>query len=222
MKYRQLEQLISTSCGEPMKIIDLGASNDLSEYSTKGNSCVAQAFAFAAFPYLKAKEKTLKQVLRNPSKFLNLYSDVSIPLGAIRSKVQKRGAALDQISAMVNPAGVESILTIALWTPSTPTGRLESGNFPKGKAQLNLVIQDYHAMVALPESLVSLIPTTRFRIPADCREQCWIRYRGSEAERLHQIAHPVNACNRNIVYASSILLQMISGSCMLRSALSGV
>jgi hypothetical protein len=50
-----------------MKIVDFGASANLHEFSKVGNSCVAQAVAYAAFPYLNAKSKTLVKVLRDPS-----------------------------------------------------------------------------------------------------------------------------------------------------------
>lgn len=45
-------------------------------------------------------------------------------------KVAKRGAALDQITAMVNPEGAELTLSMAIWSPSVPTGRLQVGNQP--------------------------------------------------------------------------------------------
>jgi hypothetical protein len=61
-------------------------------------------------------------------------------LGAIKNKVAKKGAALDQITAMINPAGASKTLSMTFWTPGTPNGRLESGNSPQGAAQLNLVI----------------------------------------------------------------------------------
>jgi hypothetical protein len=83
MTYEDLEEKISRSCGRKMKIIDLGASSDLSQYSRLGNSCVVQAIAFAAFPFLKGRAKTLNAVLANPRTYLNLYSDVGIPLGSI-------------------------------------------------------------------------------------------------------------------------------------------
>lgn len=145
-----------------MRIIDLGASEDLTAYSRSGNSCVAQAIAFAAYPYLQGKKKTLAKVLSDPGKYLNLYNDIGVPLGAIRNRVSRRGAALDQISAMLNPAGADRVLSTALWTPSTPTGRLESGNFPLTRADINLVIQDYHAMVAIPQHVLDEIPSTRY------------------------------------------------------------
>jgi len=101
----------------------------------------------------------------DPSKYFNVYDDIGCPLGLIRNKVAKRGAALDQISAMMNPPGAGEILSMSLWTPSTPTGRLYTGNYPQGRAQINLVIQDYHAMVAVPKSMCSQISAERYRIP---------------------------------------------------------
>lgn len=66
-------------------------------------------------------------------------------------------------------------------------------------------------MAALPEDMLKSLPPERYRFPLDCAEQCWQKYPGSAAERLHRIAHPVNACNRNIVCASNLLLSIISG-----------
>jgi hypothetical protein len=40
MTYACLEEMISSSCGKKMRIVDLGASSDLKEYSRKGTSCV--------------------------------------------------------------------------------------------------------------------------------------------------------------------------------------
>lgn len=173
MTYKQLEELISQTNQMEMRIVDFGASHDLSQYSRSGNSCVAQSIAFAAHPYLRGKKKTLDQVLLDPGKYQNLYSDIGVPLGLIRTKIQRRGAALDQITAMLNPVGADTTLSIALWTPSTPNGRLESGNQPMGPAHVNLVIQDYHAMVALPAAALTQIPEERFRVPQDCRHECW-------------------------------------------------
>jgi hypothetical protein len=111
-----------------MVIVDLGASPDLSKFSKIGNSCVAQSIAHAAYPYLTGREKTLKAALMNPGNYINLYCDIGVQLGAIGTLIKKRGAALDQITAMLNPHGAERTLSIALWSPSTPTGRLETGN----------------------------------------------------------------------------------------------
>lgn len=39
--YAALTRMISEACGERMVILDFGASNDLSQFSRDGSSCVA-------------------------------------------------------------------------------------------------------------------------------------------------------------------------------------
>lgn len=67
-------------------------------------------------------------------------------------------------------------------------------------------------MVAIPASLLSLLPHDRYRLPQDCRLQCWRQYPGSPAHRLHLSAHSVNPCNSGCVYASDLLFSAITGT----------
>jgi hypothetical protein len=67
-------------------------------------------------------------------------------------------------------------------------------------------------MVALPKHLVDKIKPGRFNYPEDCKQQCWEAYKGSAAERLHKMAHPVDISNRGLVYTSSLLTSVVSGT----------
>lgn len=118
-----------------MVIVDFGASPNLATYSKVGSSCVAQSIAFGSIPYLRScKQKTYMNILKDPSKFQNMFSDIGVPIGAIMKNVARHGAALDHITAMLNEPGAENTLSVALWTPSTLDARLNSGNTVKSSA----------------------------------------------------------------------------------------
>lgn len=138
LTYSQLSEIISRSRGEEMTIVDLGAGDSLGSYSRNGSSCVAHALAFGAIEHLASSRP--HDLFADPERHGGLFARVGIHLKAIMAKVKDRGASLDHLTAMCNRRGTARTLSIALWTPSTPDGRLDSGNTQFDNADVNLVI----------------------------------------------------------------------------------